>query len=107
MQKLKPSTPVRVQADRDDGEDFITFENHTESSAPDELTAYLADKSRTLSSLDAFPKVKELFVMSNAALPSSASVERLFSCAGLIFTPNRACVDDNNLEAKVLLKFNK
>ena len=36
-----------------------------------------------------------------------ASVERLFSCAGLIMTPLRTRVTDANFEAKVLLNFNK
>ena len=35
-----------------------------------------------------------------------AAVERLFSCAGLIMTPNRARVTDSDFEAKVLVKFN-
>jgi hypothetical protein len=46
------------------------------------------------------------FVQYNTTLPSSASVERLFSLAGLVLTPNRARVSDDNFEMKVLLKFN-
>jgi hypothetical protein len=86
----------------DDGEDFFVFDV-----AESLLTqAYLSQPAAPLSSFTGFPAVCKLFVRTNTALPSNASVERLFSCAGLILTYNRARVGDGNFEAKVLLKMN-
>ena len=59
-----------------------------------------------LTSLLSTPKIKAVFMKTNTTLPSSAAVERLFSCAGLILTPIRARVTDANFEAKVLIKYN-
>jgi hypothetical protein len=86
----------------DDGEDFFVFDI-----AESLLTqAYLSQPAAPLSFLTGFPAVRKLFVRTNTALPSNTSVERLFRCAGLILTPNRARVGDGNFEAKVLLKMN-
>jgi hypothetical protein len=86
----------------DDGEDFFVFDV-VESLL---TQAYLSQPAAPLSSLTAFPAVRKLFVRTNTALPSNASVERLFSCAGLILTYNRARAGDGSFEAKVLLKMN-
>jgi hypothetical protein len=42
----------------------------------------------------------------NSALASSAASERVFSCAGLIFTAKRTNQKDVNFEAFVFLKLN-
>ena len=57
--------------------------------------------------LNAFPFVKAVFEKFNTTLPSSASVERLFSHAGLIFGKKRQTLSDTNFEAKLMLKLNK
>ncbi|CAK6981098.1 uncharacterized protein LOC127500556 isoform X5 [Scomber scombrus] len=43
----------------------------------------------------------------NTALPASAACERLFSAAGLIFSPRRGQIDSHNFENQLLLKLNK
>ena len=57
--------------------------------------------------LNAFPLIKKVFTKFNTTLPSSASVERLFSHAGLIFQPKRQLLSDKNFEQQLLLKLNK
>ena len=53
------------------------------------------------------PTFKKMYIKFNAALPSSASVERLFSAAGHIFRPTRNMLSDENFEKLILLKVNK
>ena len=50
--------------------------------------------------LNSFPYIKKLFIMFNTTLPSSASVERLFSHAGLILERN------GNYSVTRILSFN-
>ena len=57
--------------------------------------------------ITAFSYVKVVFEKFNTTLPSSASVERLFSQAGLIFGKKRQLLSDTNFEAKLMLKLNK
>lgn len=72
-----------------------------------EVELYLADPSEELSSLQKYPTLTLLFLKYNAALPSSASVERLFSVAGQIFKPARSNLSDANFEKMIFLKVNK
>lgn len=64
-----------------------TVENATGSSNAIEILKYLNKPStnsvKDLSQLDEFPIVKRLFAKYNSILPSSASVERLFSLGGV------------------------
>ena len=54
-----------------------------------------------------FKALLPLFVATNTGVPSSASVERLFSSAGRIFQPKRATLTDNNFENQLLCYLNK
>lgn len=55
----------------------------------------------------AFRRLKKLFLHYNTGLPSSASVERLFSLVGAVFQPGRARLSDARLEQQSLLAANK
>lgn len=72
-----------------------------------EVDLFLADESTETSSLENYPTLKKMYMKYNAALPSSASVERLFSAGGLIFIPTRANLSDENFEKLLFLKVNK
>ena len=55
----------------------------------------------------AFKPLLPLFVATNTGLPSSASVECLFSSAGRIFQPTRVTLTDSNFENQLLFFLNK
>ena len=93
--------PTSAPPPDQDDEVFVTFGTTVEKEP--ETKQYLdSPTTPTLDSLALFPKVRSLFAKNNTTLPSSASVERLFSNAGLILTPLRCRVSDKNFEAKVL-----
>ena len=55
-----------------------------------EVEKCLTDPSSEVQSLQLYPNIRKLYVKLNTGLPSSASVERLFSLRGRVFTPLRS-----------------
>lgn len=53
-----------------------------------------------------YSNIKTLFLKYNTAMPSSASVERLFRIAKMVLTPERMRISDDNFEAQLLLHQN-
>ena len=86
---------------------FKTLFDPVDPDVDNEVDLYLSDTSTKLSSLKKYPTLKKLFLKYNAALPSSASVESLFSLAGRIFVPPRNGLPDQNFEKLLFLKANK
>ena len=78
-----------------------------EGSVAQQLDAYMASKDTSMDNLKPFPAVAKLSLKLNTALPASAACERLFSAAGLIFSPKRGRLHSRNLENQLLLKLNK
>ena len=86
-------------------ENSVEFSCLRHSSGQVQLEKYLAGRSGDLSALSAYPLLRKLFVKLNTALPASAACERLFSTAGLIFTPKRARIGEQQLLLKLNARF--
>lgn len=71
-----------------------------------QLDRYLAYSADHMDLLKSFPAVCKLSVKLNKPLPASAACERLFSIAGLVFSPRRARPNSRNFEKQLLLKMN-
>lgn len=91
----------------DDDDDFynILNENNCEPStsastniANVQALSYLDAKEKELNILNSYPIVKNIFLKYNTTLPSSAPVERLFSCGSQILTPRRNRLSDKTFE---------
>jgi len=76
------------------------------STRASKLHGYLAYASEEMELLHSFPLVKKSLKL-NTHLPASATCERLFSCAGKLFTPRRARLDSTNFENQLIVKLNK
>lgn len=93
----------------DDHDDFFIFEQKTvqNESEEEELQRFLKSNNCNIEMLNDYPKIKKLFIKYNTALPSSASVERMFSVGGSVLTPQRGHLNDDTMEQQILLKINK
>jgi hypothetical protein len=69
-----------------------------------EVETYLEAKSTNIQSLADYPAAAKAFVKANSTLPSSAVVERLFSTAGMILSPQRCKLTDELFDKVVFLK---
>ncbi|KAL1249120.1 hypothetical protein QQF64_020125 [Cirrhinus molitorella] len=96
-----------LQRESSDDDDFFSRPLSTKLQSPLELDGYLACASDSMDLLHSFPAIKKLSIKLNTALPASAACERLFSCAGLLFTSKRSRIDSVNFENQLLLKLNK
>lgn len=73
----------------------------------DPLEQYLDSVDSNLKILNCFPEIKKIFILYNVVLPSSASVERVFSIGGQILTQNRMRMGDELFEQLLFLRCNK
>ena len=69
-----------------------------------EVDNFLNENSASTDSILKYPSLVKIFVRYNTALPSSASVERLFSVGGQIFKPTRNRLSDSKFEMLLFLK---
>lgn len=90
---------------------FSQFLNKNDSLANNEKSLkaldYLRNKNCDVSILNSYPEVRKMFVKYNAALPSSAVVERLFSKALIVYTPRRNQLLSQTFERILFVKHNK
>lgn len=85
---------------------LLSFAEDVTKTKTSEYLTYLMDSSTSLEMLNRYPNIKKLFIRYNTPLPSSASVERIFSYAGLIHAPRRSSLSDKTFEQLILLKVN-
>jgi len=67
----------------------ITSKRNATIARPDadaEMESYLSDPSTELSSLEAYPNIRQVYLKLNTGLPASAAVERLFSLGGRVLS---------------------
>ena len=102
------SSPNSEEID-DHHDDFFAFNQQTKEveSAQEELYRFLKSNNCGITTLNDYPAIKKLFIKYNTALPSSASVKRMFSVDGSIITPQRGHLLDDIIEYQILLKSNK
>lgn len=96
--------------DRDDEDDIFSFMNSPYQqpsvgcAITKEVEEFFASKANSITSVNDYPLVAKAFQKANSTLPSSATVERLFSVAGLILTPRRCKMLDNMFDKMVFLR---
>ena len=92
-------------------DDFFSFDAQLDdSNAPMSVETEVIDYLKSapvMESLHHFPRVKKVALRYNAATPSSAPVERLFSVGGLVLTPKRKRFGDERFQRLLLLRYNK
>ena len=88
--------------------DFFAFEEDedTSSLAENQVADYIRSSAQNLNSLCGFSLIKKISLRCNAATPSSAPVERLFSLGKLVFSPKRNRLSDRRFEKLLLLRYN-
>ncbi|XP_011686460.1 PREDICTED: uncharacterized protein LOC105449160 isoform X2 [Wasmannia auropunctata] len=105
--KSPDNSPVNEKSN--DHDDFFDFNQQTDEveSLQEELYRFLKSNNTNINMLNDYIRIKKFFIEYNTALPSSASVERMFSVGGSIVTPHRGNLNDDTIEYQILLKINK
>jgi len=97
------------EENKDNVDDFFgdILSNSYSAMSDEQLNNFLHSNNKDLKMIFNFPKVLKKFLYYNTGLPSSASVERLFSTGGNIMSLKRFSLTDNMFETLVMLKQNK
>jgi len=91
-----------------DEDDFFSNMKHVHTQeTTKQLDTYLTCTAGGMDIFKSCPAVAKLSLKLNTALPASAACERLFSAAGLLFSPRRGRIHSQNFENQLLLKLNK
>ena len=88
----------------DDGDFFKSKKKRTASPLDTYLASDIVDA--TVYNGQCTAPLKKVALKLNIILPPSATVERFFSCGGLIMHPHRNRLSDEHFESAVLLKLN-
>ncbi|XP_059187943.1 uncharacterized protein LOC131970539 [Centropristis striata] len=89
-------------------DEFFSFEEEddTSSTAESQVADYFKSGEQGIDSLNGFALIKKISLQHNAATPSSAPVERLFSLGKLVLTPQRNRLSDQKFEKLLVLRYN-
>ncbi|KAL2085800.1 hypothetical protein ACEWY4_019120 [Coilia grayii] len=102
---MQPGEVTRSSSDEDDF--FSSLQASKTQDGVKQFDAYLSCSADHMDLLKSFPSVCKLSVKLNTPLPASAACERLFSIAGLVFSPRRVRLNSRLFESQLLLKMNK
>ena len=105
---MSPTTPPDSGSSKDKEQNFFCFEDDDETFATveTEVMSYLKSAETGMEMLKQFPTIKEICLKQNAATPSSAPVERLFSLGSLVMSPKRNKLSDQRFEKLLLMRYN-
>lgn len=104
---MQPGDVIRSSSsDEDDFFSSLQASSKTQDGVK-QFDAYLSCSADHMDLLKSFPSVCKLSVKLNTPLPASAACERLFSIAGLVFSPRRVRLNSRHFESQLLLKMNK
>ncbi|XP_067286175.1 zinc finger BED domain-containing protein 4-like [Pseudorasbora parva] len=105
---MEETSQLTSDATSSEEEDFFKpLKSSQAQQGPAVLDGYLTCAGDDMGVLKTFPPLLKLSLRLNTPLPASAACERLFSTAGLIFSPKRARINSKNFENQLLLKLNK
>uniref|UniRef100_A0AAY5L3R6 HAT C-terminal dimerisation domain-containing protein n=1 Tax=Esox lucius TaxID=8010 RepID=A0AAY5L3R6_ESOLU len=102
-----PVSPTTPDSSSCNVQDFFCFEeaDDTFSTVETEVMTYLRTAETGMEILKQFPTIKEISLKKNAATPSSAPVERLFSLGSLVLSPKRNKLSDQRFERLLLMRY--
>lgn len=106
-QEERNTKRVCIKSAKED--EFFSFsdEDDISTTAESQVADYLKSGAQGMDALHGFPLIKKISLKHNAATPSSAPVERLFSLGKLVFTPKRNRLSDIKFEKLLLLRYNQ
>uniref|UniRef100_A0A3Q3GFB7 HAT C-terminal dimerisation domain-containing protein n=1 Tax=Labrus bergylta TaxID=56723 RepID=A0A3Q3GFB7_9LABR len=108
-QQAGTSPPTRhLSTDSAIEDEFFSFEGEddTSATAKSQVADYFKSGEQGIDSLNGFALIKKISLQHNAATPSSAPVERLFSLGKLVLTPKRNRLSDQKFEKLLVLRYN-
>ena len=85
--------------------DFLSNSENESASVIDQVNSYLTSKFTIVDMLTQYPAVAKSFKKCKSTLPSSATVERLFSVASQILTKRRCRLSDKNFDKLIFLHY--
>lgn len=101
-----PSQPTESQEEEMNDYSVFIRPNPTQCTTRSEIESFFYDSRTELTMLNDYPVIKKMFLQFNTQLPTSASVERMFSFATLLDNSRRGSLTVENFEMCVLMKAN-
>ena len=100
-----PTNHSSTESGNESEHDWLSFEDSAASNHST-FQNFILDPDKSLDSLKKHPEIKSLFIRYNTPIPSSATVERMFSLANLLLTAKRNSLGGELFEMLLMLKIN-